>query len=191
MNTNLRIALFAIFCILLSACSNTKDNRKAKVLFKQLSLTNKVLSYGPMFDSISFKVDGGCDCCYSDYLFLNDSLFLGIDYCIGNNGYYLGHYKRLPKTNYVRLVNFPFTVNIEEFYENDSNYSKLILEKVDVNVEDIEITSYKKKPLFLFSKGGGYGVINKELKIKKMIQELKQIEVLDELNRQSGLLSSF
>lgn len=190
MNINQRSALFAIICILLFACSNAKDSRKTKVLFKKLSLTNKVLSYGPEFDSISFKVAGGCDCCYSDYLFLNDSLFLGIDYCLDGDGYYLGYYKRLPKTNYVRFINFPFAVNTEEFYENDSSYSGIFSEKIDVNITDIEITAYKKKPLFIFS-NSGYGAINKDLKVKKMIQELKQSKVWDELKKQSSLLKSF
>lgn len=102
MKKSIRITLlFLIF--LVTSCNQVKKednfNKIAKSeLNKQgnskiLSLSNQLYLLAPEFDSKNCESYGECDCCSSNYLFLDNENFICVDYCLDTDTYYSGKYK--------------------------------------------------------------------------------------------------
>ena len=85
-----------LMVVLSFSCSNINENNKNKSkdtpIFSKFKLTGKVYFFGPRFDSIKCEIDAGCDCCSDNILFINDSNFVHISYCMDDDTYYKGKY---------------------------------------------------------------------------------------------------
>jgi hypothetical protein len=57
------------------------------------SLAGQLYLFAPEYDSTNFVAKGDCDCCAANAVFLNDSVFLYIDYCDEGCSYFKGTYR--------------------------------------------------------------------------------------------------
>lgn len=80
------------FCILALFACRQKPAGAGNNL-PPLKLGGLSYSVAPQLDSATCSVTGACDCCASDYIFLTDSTFAAVDYCVGDYTYYRGTYR--------------------------------------------------------------------------------------------------
>jgi hypothetical protein len=93
---NLTLGLSMIF---ISACFTACDTHDAAmqkqdslVKDQNLSLAGQLYFFAPEYDSTHFVATGACDCCSANTVFLDDSVFLYIDYCDEGCSYTRGAY---------------------------------------------------------------------------------------------------
>lgn len=102
MKKSIRITLlFLIF--LVTSCNQVKKEDNFNKIDKSeinkqgnskiLSLSNQLYLLAPEFDSKNCKSFGECDCCSSNYLFLDNENYICVDYCLDTDTYYSGKYK--------------------------------------------------------------------------------------------------
>ena len=97
--TNMKY-LLAGLCLLMVSVHFTSCGSHDTVALKQDSLTknpNQSLAgqlyfFAPEYDSVNFVATGECDCCSANTLFVDDSVFLYVDYCDEGCTYLKGNY---------------------------------------------------------------------------------------------------
>lgn len=113
MRTFINTLIAVVYLITVVSCQNQQDNIQTpnqEIVKKTLS--GKVFRIGPSLDSLNTKAFGECDCCTSHLAFINDSLFVTIDECLHNYGYFKGNYKIVGDT--VKLISDPLYILAEE-----------------------------------------------------------------------------
>jgi len=97
-----KVFIIPLFSLLLSfsiSCDRTKKeqipNKKLKENehVKNFTLSNTLYLLAPEFNGEKCESFGECDCCTSNYLFLDNENFICVDYCLEANTYYSGKYK--------------------------------------------------------------------------------------------------
>jgi hypothetical protein len=56
-------------------------------------MTGQLYFFAPELDTLKCQATGACDCCASHLLFLTDSEFVAVDYCLYDDCYYKGKYR--------------------------------------------------------------------------------------------------
>ena len=102
MKKSIRITLLFLIFLTTSCNQVKKDDNPNKMIesdstkkeySKNLSLSNQLYLLAPEFDSKNCESYGECDCCSSNYLFLDNENFISVDYCLETNTFYSGKYK--------------------------------------------------------------------------------------------------
>jgi len=87
----------SLLCFLISCNQQLKEkplNEKLKsTVYEEFSLSNKLYLLAPEFNSKTCESFGECDCCTSNYVFLDSENFISVDYCLEADTYYSGKYK--------------------------------------------------------------------------------------------------
>ncbi|MNY24253.1 hypothetical protein D3C86_1579570 [compost metagenome] len=94
-------SLFSLFLgsvFLIVACSPKKELTVPGLVPEFLAESNnefsgKLFFIGPDLDSVNASVVAECDCCASDLAFINDSVFLYVELCLGGDVYIKGKYR--------------------------------------------------------------------------------------------------
>jgi hypothetical protein len=88
---------FILFAFSFIACKSV--DKKAELSEKSETdsatvnnLKGHVYFFGPAFDSTICDVIAECDCCYDDFLFLNDKDFMRVGYCVAVKSIIKGTY---------------------------------------------------------------------------------------------------
>ena len=96
----MRRNLSALFLVsfLLVACTPKKDLAIPVLVPEFLAESNndfsgKLFFIGPELDAARAEVVADCDCCASDLAFLDDSVFLYVELCLGGDVYVKGKYR--------------------------------------------------------------------------------------------------
>lgn len=103
--STLSISLFLII-LSFTNCKNLKQNvnisqkKKSELVEKKetlinhpkYNLSNKLYLLAPDFDSKKGESFAECDCCSSNYLFLDNNNFICVDYCLETDTFYSGKY---------------------------------------------------------------------------------------------------
>lgn len=82
-----------------SSCTNFKENKEEiesldSITVKPIdNIIGQLYIFAPELDSATCEATGNCDCCSSNLLFLDDSIFVAVDYCLDIDTYYKGKYK--------------------------------------------------------------------------------------------------
>lgn len=162
-----QVGLFFITMLGLYSCNiNSNDNKnltqnsdstQTKPIGK---VVGQIYFFAPELDSATVKATGGCDCCSSNLLFLNDSVFVAVDYCIGNDTYYKGTYK--VHNNSISFRCDSLRVDREENWETETDTTGkdlppfFIKVRKDKNVEFTWTSFYFKNKLCFKTSFGDY-----------------------------------
>lgn len=145
---HLLIGLLITIIVGLSSCNtNSTDNKNTVANFdtpqtKQIGdIVGQLYFYGPELDSVTCKATGSCDCCTSNLLFLNDSAFVALDYCIGGNTYYKGTYK-IDK-NSITFKSDSLRVDIEDNWQIETDTTGKNLPASFIKVRKDRIFDFK------------------------------------------------
>lgn len=76
-----------------SVSSDNSNHSDSIQTVSPISLAGQVYFYAPELDTITCKATGACDCCSGEFLFLNDSEFVSVDYCEFDASYNKGMYR--------------------------------------------------------------------------------------------------
>lgn len=93
------ISLFSLLLCFLISCNQPKKQKsidikvKEKEHFENFTLSNTLYLLAPDFNSKECEAFGECDCCTSNYLFLDNENFICVDYCLDIDTFYSGKYK--------------------------------------------------------------------------------------------------
>jgi hypothetical protein len=119
----LSLLFFSISCNQSQKKIATKDEPKSVITKKRssknFSLVNKLYLLAPEFNSKKGESFGECDCCSSNYLFLDDENFISVDYCLDADTYYTGKYKIENDT--VELLYDTTVLNKEYNWDSESD----------------------------------------------------------------------
>lgn len=161
LRSGLHLLLFTVF---LNACRNsaTTNSKKdsAGIDRGRHLLTGKLYFFAPEFDSTHLMATGSCDCCSANVVFLDDSVFLSIDYCEDGCSYVKGKYQ---VDDQGLAMNYD-SLTVEKFFpEPDSSGQSAtdfvyntIIHKPDTR--NYKRTSFKGRTIFLNS--SEYGAID-------------------------------
>ncbi len=123
--------------VFLTSCQNQQEITQSKEKQKRnFSLGGKIFVIGPSIDTANARAYGECDCCMSQVAFLNDSIFISINECMFNNGYYKGRYRATDDT--VELISDPLYISAEA----DKRLSEEGLHKVRLIISRGDETKY-------------------------------------------------
>jgi hypothetical protein len=93
---NLPLGLGFIFTSVCFISCNSHDaaapKQDSSMQDRNFSLTGQLYFFAPEYDSTHFVATGACDCCSANTVFLDDSVFLYIDYCDEGCSYLRGIY---------------------------------------------------------------------------------------------------
>lgn len=184
-------ALLLILSIGFFACnSNTghetidvgSDNTKIEPI---KSLKGQLYFIAPELDSATSRATGGCDCCAGHLLFLNDSDFIAVDYCLGGDTYYKGSYE-IEKTVVLFRAD-SLRVDKEENwekYETDSGVADLpsfFVKSSKVKIFDFNWTGFNFKGRLCFKTSfGDYSTPDNKEK-KDFIKSMKADSIWQKL----------
>lgn len=170
---SLQIGLLLTIAVGLCSCNtNSIDNKNVTLnsdstQTKPIGRVNgQIYFFAPELDSATGKATGGCDCCSSNLLFLNDSVFVAVDYCIGNDTYYKGTYK--VGSNSITFRCDSLRVDREENWETDTDEIGkdlppfFIKVRKDKNVEFTWTSFYFKDKLCFKTSFGDYSTPDSE-----------------------------
>src|SRR6187399_1207170 len=98
-----KMLLLSIFFSLLFISTSCNKSQKEPVHIEtkeissenlnSFSLSNKLYLLAPEFNSTDCESFGECDCCASNYVFLDNENFICVDYCLEVDAFYSGKYK--------------------------------------------------------------------------------------------------
>lgn len=92
------ISLFSFLVCFLISCNQPKKQKiidveiNDKEHIENFTLSNTLYLLAPDFNSKDCEAFGECDCCTSNYLFLDNETFITVDYCLEVDTYYSGKY---------------------------------------------------------------------------------------------------
>lgn len=72
--------------------AETKPETSTQTAISNFTLANKLYLLGPEFNSKDCEAFGECDCCSSNYLFLDNESFVCVDYCLEGDTFLSGKY---------------------------------------------------------------------------------------------------
>ncbi len=173
---------------LFSCKSNTADKTlmTAGDSLTKINLAGQLYVTAPDFDTVLCRATGECDCCSGNVLFLNDSEFVAVNYCVGNDTYYKGTYRQ--KNNTVLLLCNSLRVDKATNWaaETDTinkNLPAFIVKTREDNAVTLKWTKFSCKEKVCFKtdiKEIPYSAPNTELK-NDFINELKQDSIWTKL----------
>jgi len=94
-----------------------------------LKLSGQLYFVAPEFDTLSCKALGACDCCADLVLFVNDSVFITVEYCTHNNDHYKGTYKIKNNTVYFYCDSLDLNREFPEEVSSDSTQPLYVIKK--------------------------------------------------------------
>jgi hypothetical protein len=172
--------------ILLLACNSATEDKQVVSSENIIltSLSGEVYFYGPELDTTTCKATGECDCCSGKILFINDSVFVEIDYCEGNTGYCKGHYY-LNKGDVIMKID-SLHVNQEYNWEKETDTNKTapdyFITKSKEDTYTHKISSLKCNNNIAFKDSEGYFYApNEETDILEIIEALKTDDIWQKL----------
>ncbi|MEZ0128433.1 hypothetical protein AB9T88_00880 [Flavobacterium sp. LBUM151] len=153
---------------------------------KNFSLSNKLYLLGPEFNLNESEAFGECDCCTSNYFFMDDENFISVDYCLESDTYYSGKYKI--QNEYVELKYNATVVQREynEKSETDSITQPQYIYKTE-RYKSFQTTwlKFNNKEKICFKTTGKeteYAAVDKRNDSKSFLADLKKEGILSRLN---------
>lgn len=178
--------LMLLIVVCFDSCKNSSDNNSKTDSVSSDSyrhaLTGKLYLFAPEFDSTNLVATGACDCCSSNIAFLDDSIFLNIDYCEDGCTYVKGKYHF---DNRRLLLNFD-SVTIEKIFpESDSPEQGLTDFVYNTTIYKPDSRTYAEneyKGRIIFSNGNGFGAIDTGATTSDMMNSIRAQGIWDKLN---------
>jgi hypothetical protein len=169
--------------------SDTNNNQSASDNLNNLpplAMSGQLYYFAPELDSIKGQAIGYCDCCSSHLLFLNDTEFVAVGYCIGSDTYYKGTYK--VNDNTISFQCDSLRVDKETNWEAESDTTNKDIPAFFVNTRNYKMSTFRwtrfefkgKTCFYTDSKESPYATPNNEVK-SRFIKETKQDSVWDKL----------
>jgi hypothetical protein len=187
--TTLRNIILSTFTIGLVAC-NTKTNDKRtedNSVSTIKSLAGQVYFFAPELDTTTCEATGGCDCCSSDILFLDNTSFITISYCESDEQIFRGTYQ----IDYYKVYLHYDTLEIDKEYnwemETDTTgavKTEYFIKTQKTESNEIILTALTCKGQIWFKTGDkeiSYGSLDKKTSLDKHIQRLKDQGIWDKL----------
>src|ERR1700733_1525686 len=169
--------------VYLSSCSNQPSiPRTADSLHGQISLAGQIYFFGSEFDSTKLIATGNGDCSAANTLFLNDSIFLEVEYCEDGATYSMGKYRADD-----RLLSLTFNgVTVNEYFPEteDTTSAKSSKPTYRVSLDKPQTRIYQKqeyKGVTLFV-NRDIGAPDKENKYSKMLKTIHDDGIWDKLH---------
>jgi hypothetical protein len=192
---NVIFLFISVFFILISCNQSQKESIPKKEIksvinknkdIKNFSLANKLYLLAPEFNLEHCESFGECDCCTSNYFFLDDINFICVDYCLESDTFYSGKYKIENET--VELK-YNSTVVQKEYLESETdtiNTQPQYIYKIE-KCKSFQSTwlKFNCKEKICFKTTGKeteYSAIDKRKTSKSFLVDLKREGVLEKLN---------
>lgn len=143
------------------------------------NLARHVYYFGPDIDSTKCEVLAECDCCFDDFLFLNDKDFIRIGYCVAEKSVIKGTYSVGQENiilNYDSLHYFTEADNNNEIKTVSKGSSEYLI-KIETGKPFLDTLTKLNCKEKLFYKNSGeksFGTISSKDSINTYIDELKK-----------------
>ncbi len=186
------IPVFSIV-VFLNACSNppqalvNKDSLASEM--NRHALDGKLYFFAPEFDSTHLVATGECDCCSANIAFLDDSIFLNIDYCEDGCTYGKGKYQ----INDQELTLNYDSVTVEKIYPEPDSSGQTVADFVYNTVIHKPDTRVYRKSAFkgriIFASNNEFGAIDTGSSCFSMMKSIRAQGIWDRLNADPKLIS--
>lgn len=180
---------FLLTAAYISSCSNQSSvQQKTDSLHAQISMAGQIYSFGSEFDSTNLVATGNGDCSAASTLFLNDSIFLEIEYCEDGATYSMGKYRADDRL--LSLIFDPVSVN--EYFpvtEDTANVIpgkptyRITLDKPQTRIYQRQ--EYKGVNLFV---NRDVGAPDKEKKYGEILKSIHDDGIWDKLHTNPALI---
>lgn len=166
-----------------------QDGSTNTEVIENVNLKGKVYLFSIEFDTTNCKVIGGCDCCASHVVFLDDKEFVTVTYCTGDERYTKGSYT-INDTSLVLSYGNQCVLN-EYNWEKEIDTTGTIKNEYNVKVEkrkplSVIIDQFYCKNELCFKVGDeqemNYGVQD-TISASVFVEQMKQDGIWDKLNR--------
>lgn len=169
---------------LLNSCRNHSQNDTKKLTGDRgrHQLTGKLYFFAPEFDSANLVARGECDCCSANVVFLDDSIFLSIDYCEDGCSYVKGKYL---VSDSGLTMNYD-SVTVEKFFPEQDSAGRSATDFVyNTIIHKPDPRNYKKtnfKGRIIFSNSNEFGAIDTGGSTDDMMKSVLAQGVWEKLN---------
>jgi hypothetical protein len=175
------LILFCFDCCQNASPANPKTDSAQADAYRH-ALTGKLYLFAPEFDSTNLVATGACDCCSSNIAFLDDSIFLNIDYCEDGCTYVKGKYRY---DNQQLVLNYD-SVTIEKIYPEPDSTEQAPTDFVyNTTMYKQNSRTYAKneyKGRIIFSNGRGFGAVDTGGTTIDMMNSVRAQGIWDKLN---------
>jgi len=188
-----RFITLLIFLTLLVSCGkSTKvvlSAPRTKALKADQSLSEKLFLIGSVLDSNNVEIIAECDCCTSDFAFLNDSTFVYVNTCVHGDQYFKGKYISFCNTLLVKFDELSVDTNWEPD-ETDSTIAETINLQSHITVEHspevydvFRLSQLKSRTVISTCLGASceYGVEKRKQTLNDFIHDLKELKIWKKL----------
>jgi len=186
------IPLFSLLLSFLISCNQPKKEQipnkklKEKEHVENFRLSNTLYLLAPEFNAEKCESFGECDCCTSNYLFLDNETFICVDYCLEADTYYSGKYKIENKNIQLK---FNSTIVLKEYnWESETdtinNQPKYFYKTEKCKSFETIWTKFDCKGKFYFKNTNTethYASIDNTLTAKDFLSKLKEEGIWDKL----------
>src|SRR5664279_485223 len=152
------------------------------------TLAGKTYFFAPEFDSTHLVATGSCVCCSANVVFLDDSIFLSIDYCEDGCSYVKGKYKFDDQV----LAMAYDSVTVEKFFPEPDSSGESAGDFVYNTIIHKPASRVYKKTNFrgrvIFSNSNEYGAIDTGGSTLDMMNSVRAQGIWDRLNANPKLI---
>jgi hypothetical protein len=185
--------ILVLTIVFLNACSNppqtlvNKDSLASEMNCH--ALEGKLYFFAPEFDSTNLVATGECDCCSANIAFLDDSIFLNIDYCEDGCTYVKGKYQ----INDQELTLNYDSVTVEKIYPEPDGSGQTVADfAYNTIIHKADTRIYRKsefKGRIIFANNNEFGAIDTGGSCFSMMESVRGQGIWDHLNTDPKFIS--
>lgn len=186
--SNHLLTVILVLGTVLNACKPHSDNAISEG--KQglnLELSGQAYLFAPDLDTANCTVKGECDCCSSHILFVNDSNFIAIFYCVADEQIQKGTYNIKEDKIYLQYDTIEVNKNYNWDFETDTSgeaISEYIITMQKINPRQTTLNAFPCKNHIYFKIKDietAFGTLDKNETAATLIKKLKNEGVYEKL----------
>ncbi len=181
------IFTLVVFSILISCKPFTDKEKPGIKTALNLELSGQAYLFAPDLDTANCTVKGECDCCSSHILFVNDSNFIAIFYCVADEQIQKGTYNIKEDKIYLQYDTIEVNKNYNWDFETDTSgeaISEYIITMQKINPRQTTLNAYPCKNHIYFKIKDietAFGTLDKNETAATLIKKLKNGGVYEKL----------
>ncbi len=181
--------IFTLFYFsILIACKPFIDKTTSEIKSEvNLELAGQADLFAPDLDTTNCTATGECDCCSSHILFVDDSNFIAIFYCVADEQIHKGTYNIDAKKVYLKYDTIEVSKNYNWDFETDTTgkvSTQYFIKRQKINRHQTTLTAYNCKNQIYFKANDletAYGFLDRKETTATLIKKLKNEGVYEKL----------
>jgi len=177
-----------VFFSLLFSCKPFNDKEKpGNKSPLNLELAGQAYLFAPDLDTTNCTVSGECDCCSSNILFVDDSNFIAIFYCVADEQIQKGTYNIKDDKVYLQYDSIEVNKNYNWDFETDTTgkvSTQYFIKKQKINPHQTTLTAYTCENQIYFKVNDietAFGILDKKESAATLIKKLRNDGVYEKL----------